>query len=157
MYYGRFLYMDTPMADTPIPRHFGNCQKIHLRWGVLSDNSDIRISRTRYSCLTTNYSTISPFISFIIYYLLYIIYTPPSSQPISSLPHQLISPLLNISSIYSFPIPYTTIIYTTPLSFPYTFPYTFNLPYPTALFINTSAPCPPQLFQSPLTATPIFS
>lgn len=93
MYYGRFLYMDTPMADTPIPRHFGNCQKIHLRWGVLSDNSDIRISRTRYSCLTTNYSTISPFISFIIYYLLYIIYTPPSS---------LLSPLSHLSIIQYF-------------------------------------------------------
>lgn len=92
MYYGRFLYMDTPMAGTPIPRHFGNCQKIHLRWGVLSDKSDIRISRMRYSCLTTNYSTISPFISpfisFIIYYILYIIYYilyiplhPPNLSP----------------------------------------------------------------------------
>ncbi|WDQ45587.1 hypothetical protein [Enterocloster phage PMBT24] len=65
MYYGRFLDMDTPMADTPIPWPFGNCQKIHLRWGVLSDNSDIRISRMRYSCPTTNYFTISPSISFI--------------------------------------------------------------------------------------------
>lgn len=153
MYYGRFLYMDTPMAGTPIPRHFGNCQKIHLRWGVLSDKSDIRISRMRYSCLTTNYSTISPFISFIIYYLLYIIY--PSILP--TYLHQLISPLLNISSIYSFPIPHTTIIYTTPLSFPYTFPYTFNFPFSTVLFSNTFSPCLPQLFQSPLTATPFSS
>lgn len=145
------------MAGTPIPRHFGNCQKIHLRWGVLSDKSDIRISRMRYSCLTTNYSTISPFISFIIYYLLYIIYTPPSSQPIFSLPHQLISPLLNISFIHPSPIPHTTIIYTTPLSFPYTFPYTFNFPFSTVLFSNTFSPCLPQLFQSPLTATPFSS
>ena len=131
--------MDPPITGTPIPRHFGNCQKIHLRWGVLSDSSYIRISRTRYSYLTTNYSTISSFISFIIYYyiLYYYIYTIYPPHP--------------------FPIPYTTIIYTTPLSFPYTFPYTFNFPFSTVLFSNTFSPCLPQLFQSPLIATPFSS
>lgn len=109
MYYGRFLDMDTPMADTPIPRPFGNCQKIHLRRGVLSDNSDIRISRRGYSCLTTNYLTISSSISFInilLYTIIYYIYIYPSIPllSISHSTHPLPSPILlkfNFNSISS--------------------------------------------------------
>lgn len=151
MYYGRFLDMDTPMADTPIPRHFGNCQKIHLdgggtfrQLGYTNFKNEVQLSyHELFHYLTLH----------LIYYILFIIYYMyPSILP--TYLHQLISPLLNISSIYSFPIPHTTIIYTTPLSFPYTFPYTFNFSFSTVLFSNTFSPCLPQLFQSPLTATP---
>ena len=110
MYYGRFLDMDTPTTHPPSPRPFGNCQKIRLRRGVLSDNSDIRISRRGYSCLTTNYLTISSSISFInilLYTIIYYIYIYPSPlsypSPTQHIPYP--SPILLKFNFNSIPSP----------------------------------------------------
>lgn len=94
----------------PFPGLLAIVRKFTLDGGVLSDNSDIRISRMRYSCPTTNYLTISSSISFInilLYTIIYYIYIYPSPlsypSPTQHIPYP--SPTLLKFNFNSIPSP----------------------------------------------------